>query len=389
MLVLEAAARQLKELESQLLASNPKLENHLALYLQVLRDGLLAAVQQACFHLATQVYPDRYGGLEPSSRQLLHRRLVQLAERTNGLLSLERVVGHAAQIARQQQRERRSQRRRVLDSIAEFGAEQEEGPDQGPEEGRNKWPEQGPEGSVHLGMALPISSDFLTPRGERPQPAGPAESDGEGDGVGDGEGDSDGARDGDGESDGDGGQDSMLAVLAEAFQDWQGKVPPSAPSPWDGEGLPTTPDQLLAWIGGFELALSRRLRNLSHALNGELLRLGISRTVVPLNLLDAALAGELELVEAPVNLLRLPLPLGMEPDLGRIEAMAVLLRPADLELELAKLRTCRTRIQQHVQEVRRMAQHYRRTQRRVQALEAEQLWLQDINPAPPAPSLPP
>ena len=381
MLVLEAAARQLKELESQLLASNPKLENHLALYLQVLRDGLLAAVQQACFHLATQVYPDRYGGLEPSSRQLLHRRLVQLAERTNGLLSLERVVGHAAQIARQQQRERRSQRRRVLDSIAEFGAEQEEGPDQGPEEGRNKWPEQGPEGSVHLGMALPISSDFLTPRGERPQPAGPAESDGEGDDDGDG--------DGDGYRDGEGDQDSMLAVLPEAFQDWQGKVSPSAPTPWDGEGLPTTPDQLLAWIGGFELALSRRLRNLSHALNGELLRLGISRTVVPLNLLDAALAGELELVEAPANLLRLPLPLGMEPDLGRIEAMAVLLRPADLELELAKLRTCRTRIQQHVQEVRRMAQHYRRTQRRVQALEAEQLWLQDINPAPPAPSLPP
>ena len=377
MLVLEAAARQLKELESQLLASNPKLENHLALYLQVLRDGLLAAVQQACFHLATQVYPDRYGGLDLSSRQLLHRRLVQLVERTNGLLSLERVVGHAAQIARQQQRERRSQRRRVLDSIAEFGAEQEEGPEQGPEEGRDK----GPEGSVHLGMALPISSDFLTPRDERPQPAGPAESDGEGEGDGD--------RDGDGESDGDGdgGQDSMLAVLAEAFQDWQGKVPPSAPTPWDGEGLPTTPDQLLAWIGGFELALSRRLRNLSHALNGELLRLGISRTVVPLNLLDAALAGELELVEAPANLLRLPLPLGMEPDLGRIEAMAVLLRPADLELELAKLRTCRTRIQQHVQEVRRMAQHYRRTQRRVQALEAEQLWLQDINPAPPAPSL--
>ena len=379
MLVLEAAARQLKELESQLLASNPKLENHLALYLQVLRDGLLAAVQQACFHLATQVYPDRYGGLEPSSRQLLHRRLVQLVQRTNGLLSLERVVGHAAQIARQQQRERRSQRRRVLDSIAEFGAEQEEGPEQG----RDK----GPEGSVHLGMALPISSDFLIPRGERPQPAGPAESDGEGEGEGDRDGDSDGDSDGDG--DGDGSQDSMLAVLAEAFQDWQGKVPPSAPSPWDGEGLPTTPDQLLAWIGGFELALSRRLRNLSHALNGELLRLGISRTVVPLNLLDAALAGELELVEAPANLLRLPLPLGMEPDLGRIEAMAVLLRPADLELELAKLRTCRTRIQQHVQEVRRMAQHYRRTQRRVQALEAEQLWLQDINPAPPAPSLPP
>ena len=68
--------------------------------------------------------------------------------------------------------------------------------------------------------------------------------------------------------------------------------------------------------------------------------------------------------------------------------MAVLLRPADLEQDLPKLRTCRTRIQQHRQEVRRMAQHYRRLKRRVQALEAEQLWLQDINPAQSLPSCP-
>lgn len=349
MLVLEAAVRELRELEQQLVASNPKLERHLALYLQVLRDGLLRAVQQACFHLATQVYPERYGGLDPASRQLLHRRLVQLVQRTNGLLTLERIVGHAAQISQQQQQERRSQRQQVLDSMPEPAADSEELP----------------EGSVNLGMALPIASDFLPPPIDGHQQAETTESDGES--V----------------------QDSMLSILAEAFQDWQGNAPPPSLTPWEGEGLPATPDRLLAWMGGFELALSRRLRNLSHALNGELLRLGISRTVVPLNLLDAALAGELELVEAPANLLRLPLPLGMEPESGPIAAMAVLLRPADLEHELPKLRTCRTRIQQHVQEARRMAQHYRRIQRRVRALEAEQLWLQDINPAPTAQSLPP
>ena len=147
--------------------------------------------------------------------------------------------------------------------------------------------------------------------------------------------------------------------------------------------MPTEPALLLAWIGGFEQALSRRLRNLSHALNVDLLRLGLTTTLLPVSLLDAALTGQLESLEAPANLLRLPLPFGPEPTAGRLESVAVLLRPADLEQDLPKLRTCRTRIQQHRQEVRRMAQHYRRLKRRVQALEAEQLWLQDINPAQP------
>lgn len=361
MLVLEAASQQLKDLEQQLLASNPKLTHHLALYLQVLRDGLLGTVQQACFHLATQVHPERYCGLDLATRQLLHRRIVHLVHRANSLLSLELVVRHAGQIARDQQRQRRNQRRRVLESFTEPGSEP--APEQKPE------PEPMPEGSIHLGLSLPIAAHFLTPPSDSPPAGEQAEPE-------------------DGEDD-EAGQASMLQALAQAFQDWQGKAPSPGATPWDRQELPCRPDQLLAWIAGFELALSRRLRNLSHALNVDLLRLGLSRTVVPLNLLDAALSGQLDSAEAPANLLRLPLPLGMEPELGGLEAMAVLLRPADLEQALPKLRTCRTRIQQHVQEVRRMALHYRRIQRRVQALEAEQLWLQDINPAPPAPIPPP
>ena len=46
----------------------PGLYRELALYLQVLRDGLLHAVQQACFHLATQVVPERYGQLSGERR---------------------------------------------------------------------------------------------------------------------------------------------------------------------------------------------------------------------------------------------------------------------------------------------------------------------------------
>jgi hypothetical protein len=125
-----------------------------------------------------------------------------------------------------------------------------------------------------------------------------------------------------------------------------------------------------------EAALSRRLRNLSHAINVELLRVGLSGSLLPVSLLDAVLAGQLEPQPAPPNLLRLRLPFPAD-DASPLQVMAVLLRSVDLELEEPRLRTCRRRLQQHRQEVRRMAQQFQRLQRRREAHEAEQLWLRD------------
>lgn len=365
--MLEAARQQLTELESQLSANNPQLYRHLALYLQVLREGLLKAVQQASFHLATQIYPDRYCELEISQRQVLHRRIRSLVQRATSLLTVEQVAHLASQMAREQHRRRHRQSSRLLEALEQGSAgESLEGAEQS---------QQPPRGSVHLGLALPIGSDFLHPSsfamsasgeamGAEPEETQPDPSD---------------------EVE----QEAALLAMADAFSEWLDQDPPAqTPSPWDGGALPSDPALLMAWIGGFELALSRRLRNLSHALNVELLRLGVNRSLLPVSLLDAVLAGQVDTLEAPANLLRLPLPFGPDRPTARLDAMAVLLRLADLELTLPKLRTCRTRIQQHRQEVRRMAQHYRRIQRRVQALEAEQLWLQDITPAQ-TPPLPP
>jgi hypothetical protein len=368
--VLEAARQQLTDLESQLSVTNPQLYRHLALYLQVLRDGLLNTVQQACFHLATQVYPDRYCELDASQRQVLHRRLRSLVQRATSLLTVEQVAHLASQMAREQHRQRHRQHSRLLEAL-------EQGTTDEPLAAEEESP-QPPRGSVHLGLALPIGVDFLHPSSfavstsaEAPVtgPAGPEQETRE-------EAEQESAI-----------QASAMQAMADAFSEWLEHAPPPTPTPWDGGALPSDPALLMAWMAGFELALSRRLRNLSHALNVELLRLGVSRTLLPVSLLDAVLAGHLDTQEAPANLLRLPLPFGADSGSERLEAMAVLLRPDDLELALPKLRTCRTRIQQHRQEVRRMAQHYRRIQRRVQALEAEQLWLQDINPAqtPPLP----
>jgi hypothetical protein len=164
-----------------------------------------------------------------------------------------------------------------------------------------------------------------------------------------------------------------------------------APSPWDSAAIPTDPQVLLEWLEGVERALVRRLRNLSHAVNVELLRSGLCRSLLPTSLLQAALQGQLEPQPAPANLLRLQVPLA--PDAGgEIDSVALLLRLADLELDQPRLRTCRSRWHRHRQEVRRMAERHRRLQRHYQRLEAERLWHQDNpspvqppNPGPPAP----
>ena len=372
---LEAAHQQLEDLESQLVASNPQLYRHLALYLQVLRDGLLTSVQQACFHIATQVQPDRYCEMDVNQRRVLHRRIRNLVQRASSLLTVEQTAHLAAQIASEHNRQRSRQRSRLLAALGGDDSESEE-LDQ---------PEETPaRGSINLGMALPIGADFLSRSSFtlRP-PVELAELNSNHPGAE--------IEEEDGQlEEADGLQDRELTMraMAEAFSDWLVEPSKRTPTPWDGGRLPSDPALLLAWIGGFEQALSRRLRNLSHALNVELMRLGITTTLLPVSLLDAALAAQLESLEAPANLLRLPLPFGPEPAAGRLEAIAVLLRPADLEHSLPKLHTCRTRIQQHRQEVRRMTQHYRRLSRRAQALEAEQLWLQDINPAQSLPSCP-
>ena len=150
----------------------------------------------------------------------------------------------------------------------------------------------------------------------------------------------------------------------------------SATDPWKDARLPDDPLVLLRWLDGVEQALARRLRNLSHAINVELLRTGLSGSLLPVSLLDGVLSGQIEVQPAPPNLLRLQLPFPAE-DASPLLVMAVLLRRVDLELEEPRLRTCRRRLQQHRQEVRRMAQQFRRLQRRREAHEAEQLWLQD------------
>ena len=151
------------------------------------------------------------------------------------------------------------------------------------------------------------------------------------------------------------------------------------PLPWRSGALPKDPSQLHLWLEGFDQALTRRLRNLSHAINVEFLRQELTATLLPPSLLDAVLAGRLETQSAPANLLRLPLPLPAAAASQGLIGHALLLRSGDLEGEYPQLRTCRQRLQRQRQELQRMAMLQARLQHRLRIQEAERLWTQTVS----------
>lgn len=352
---------QLQALNRRLTQSNPELYRHVALYLQVLRQALPQQVRQACFHLATQVHPQRYTELPLERRRLLHGQIQELVGRCCSLLTVEQLVILAAQISRERQRRDRHEREQLLEELTWEG-----------ESGAGE-PEALPPGSVQIAFAPPLAGgSFLwgaLGHGEAPPPD-PEEGQRD---------DPDDAQVDDPDEDSDEGPEE------DASDEAQGGAEPEEleDSLWQAGRLPDDPERVLRWMDGMELALARRLRNLSHAINVELLRGGVSRSLLPVSLLDAVLAGQLETMAAPANLMRLPLPFPGARG-PQAQTLAVLLRPTDLELEEPRLRTCRRLQQQHRQEVRRMAQQFRRLQRRLRIHQAEQLWLQDIRP----PSIP-
>lgn len=371
-------AGQLQELRERLCEGNPDLYRHLALYLQVLRQVLPVRVDRACFHLAAQLQPRRYPALPEEDRRLLHRRLNALVRRCTSLLTVEQLATLAAQIARERQRQERRERQQLIQHFGPSSGDEDSGPMQPPGLAGPVSPpsERLPEGSINLDGSYPFSAGLLRSFGglagqQQPEDsselpwATSAEEEEEAETGGDGE------------------QRSAISDLPPLLQRLMAEFDPPAERQevgsadlWSGGQLPDDPLSLLQWLDGVEAALSRRLRNLSHAINVELLRLGLSGSLLPVSLLDAVLAGQLEPQPAPPNLLRLRLPFPAD-DASPLQVMAVLLRSVDLELEEPRLRTCRRRMQQHRQEVRRMAQQFQRLQRRREAHEAEQLWLRD------------
>lgn len=438
---LSEAHGHLERIRQRLGEGHRDLYHDLALYLQVLRDGLLEAVQQAVFHVATQVVPERYQQLNDRQRQELPRRLEQLVQRCGCLLTLEQLLVLARQVQNEQRRQGQQQQRRLARALAQMSAGAEEGDSEGDWDEREE-----AEGSIRLDLNLPLSAELFS--GGIPALAGLAglveptsklmagemrhderdEEDRHDEDVdvegGNDEAGEDEDLEGSGlegldgleglerfeaeeavtpEAETDDPTDILRALLVMAVpperrsqvQDPDHQRPGTSTRPLpqrsddtDGDqGLvPQQPVELLEWWKALDQALQRRLRNLSHAINLDLIKLGLTRSLMPLNLLDAVLQGDLEALPAPANLLKIQLPFS-SPDMPiQVQALGVLLRTSDLEYEQPRLRTCRKRLEQRRASVRKMAQQYRHWQRRARALEAEQQWMQDSQSTPEDPA---
>ncbi len=339
-----AARRRLADLEAELAREHPQIYRHLALYLQVLRDHLLNSVHQACFHLVTQVHPHRYGALAAERRIRLQHRLAALVRRTRSLLTVEQLtcLAQELQVERQQ---------RLLEAIQERQSAQGS--------------QQVPSGSINLGLNLPLSSEAWT---DKPTSSWLPSMDH--------------ARDEDSAGHEPCPDHSAAVNEAAAGVSALPFSPVDAVAAEDGVDaslLPGNPILLLEWLESHELALSRRLRNLSHAINVELLRHGVSSALLPMSVLDGVMQGQVELQAAPPGILCLNLPFPDDDQkTAAVQACAVLLRLADLEHGHPPLRTCRNRLRQAAQQVRRMAHEFASLQRRLATLEAEELWLLDV-----------
>jgi hypothetical protein len=229
-----------------------------------------------------------------------------------------------------------------------------------------------PAGSVHLSLASPLGSPPVAPMNPSDQPQSEASDESEAVMPGDED---------------DQQQSSDLDVLQSLFQlagdvmqpsghveDWMLDAPSSPSSEGDDHLLPTRPDALLHWMQSMDLALSRRLRNLSHAVNVQMLRAGLAQALLPITLLEAVQRGQMETQPTASNVLRIRMPLAMGELEPGMDVFSILIRTSELEFDSHRLRRCRNRLRQHHHDLTKMVGQQRHWERRSLDREARTHW---------------
>ena len=150
--------------------------------------------------------------------------------------------------------------------------------------------------------------------------------------------------------------------------------------------LPRDPQALERWCLWLRQAMVRHLRILSHQLNVELLNHHLIQAVLPVRLLDAVLAGDVEALQAPENLLKIAVPMGNEENAPQVVTCVLLLRLQDMEFAHRPLRQSRERLQKHQKALQNLVTQSRHWRRRLATAQAMADWnhdLQQIQPPRP------
>tara|TARA_B100000700_G_scaffold296036_1_gene359466 strand:- start:914 stop:2122 length:1209 start_codon:yes stop_codon:yes gene_type:complete len=143
--------------------------------------------------------------------------------------------------------------------------------------------------------------------------------------------------------------------------------------------LPQSPIGLYEWMLSIDIALTRRLRDLSHSINTELLKSGLLNTLVPLNILDAALSGQLISSKSISNLLTLKLPTNSSMVSGGLDIDCLLITSSDMEFDNPRLRKNRTNIKYYQNVLLGMIKQQRYWQGRSIIEEVNKEWWKDTS----------
>ena len=143
--------------------------------------------------------------------------------------------------------------------------------------------------------------------------------------------------------------------------------------------LPQTPIGLYEWMLSIDAALVRRLRDLSHSINTELLKSGLVNTLVPINILDAVLTGQLSSSKSISNILNLKLPTNTSLASGGLDIYCLLITPSDMEFDNPRLRKNRTHIKYYQNVLLGMIKQQKYWQGRSIAEEVSKEWWKDTS----------
>jgi hypothetical protein len=379
-------SEQLARLQSLCRKRSVEVYRDQALYLQILRDELRDSTRQALFRLISDVDPGRFSALPESSRHRFHAAVDGLIQRCSVLLTVEQLM----HLMMQMEEEVRRRQARLSRDMLRGLAEQQQQSTVTPAPAAEELPQE-PSGSVHLSFNLPVNDpqaysalpppSAQTPSVQPPSAQTPSAQTPFDQQLSQPESSEAG---------------SEVDVLRSLFQLAGDALEHSTTSleeeiaefsggnhqVGDHGLLPEMPDALLQWMDGLDQALSRRLRNLSHAVNVQMLRCGLAGTLLPVNLLEAVLRGQVETQSTATNLLRLRLPMAMGEVEQGVDVLCLLLRTSELEFDSHRLRRCRRRLHAHHRDLLTMVRQQRHWQRRCLDLEARSHWQSPTGPNP-------
>ena len=312
-----------------------------ALYLQIIREELTATTRKALFCLTNQFNPSVFSSLKESKRKHFHFSVNSLIKKSISLLTVEQLMHLMTQMHHEKYQQRMRANQEMLEGISKHIEQSESVPTKQTESiqlNAASSPTEVADTNVenNSNQSVPKNLDVLR---------------------------------------------SLFSLASESL-DKNDEEFISDHHNFDNFSsketkhcfLPCMPDLLLAWMEGVELALYRNLRNLSYKINEQMLRAGLTNTLLPVNLLEAVLCGQIETQAAPSNVLKLNLPIAIGEIEEGMDVHCLLLRPNDLEFDSPRLRKCRKKLRQHYLDLIHMVKQQNHWQRRFLDKEASHHW---------------